>query len=515
MNNIYLVTSQQELFTNKYYKVLDVKESIKLLETWNIIQCDSETNGRNPHLCDFLCFQFGNKEGNIQIIVDCTTIRIEEYKNILESKFTIWANGKFDLQFCYKHNIIPRRIYDVMIAEQVLYLGFPHIAISPDEYKKYSYDFPYREVIDKKTKELKYSLSFSLQSLVAKYCNEYMDKTVRGEIIWRGLDTEVILYAAKDVCKLGLIMEAQLQKAKKDGNFNAIKLECSVVPCMAYMEWCGIKLDETKWKAKMQSDIANRDKALQDLNNYCLNHPKLQKWVCKAVQLDLFEEINTDPYFKIDWQKDEAKVIFKTLGFNLTTVSKTTKQETESVMEKVLNTQKGIDDVFLKLYFDYQGYYKVCTSFGQGHLDLINPKTGRLHTNYWQIGTISSRMSSGGGEDPDIAKYKHLKSVSMINMQQLPHDEITRSCFISEPGKLFCSCDWAAAEARMGAEVYNEKILLDEFLIGSGDTHAAYAKAVWPKELEGIDTKEIKKKRPDLRNKVKAVEFKLYSRISF
>lgn len=38
-------------------------------------------------------------------------------------------------------------------------------------------------------------------------------------------------------------------------------------------------------------------------------------------------------------------------------------------------------------------------------------------------------------------------------------------------------------------------------------THAAYAKVVFSKELEGIDVKDIKTKRPDLRNKVKSVEF--------
>jgi DNA polymerase I-like protein with 3'-5' exonuclease and polymerase domains len=60
-------------------------------------------------------------------------------------------------------------------------------------------------------------------------------------------------------------------------------------------------------------------------------------------------------------------------------------------MEKVLKAQKGIDDTFLKLYFDYQGFYKVCSSFGQGHLDAINPKTGRLHTIYRQLGAVSGK----------------------------------------------------------------------------------------------------------------------------
>lgn len=179
-------------------------------------------------------------------------------------------------------------------------------------------------------------------------------------------------------------------------------------------------------------------------------------------------------------------------------------------MEKVLKAQKGIDDTFLKLYFDYQGFYKVCSSFGQGHLDAINPKTGRLHTIYRQLGTISGRMSCGSDQpNEDLAKYKGIpaKRCKYPNLQQLPHDKITRSCFVAEKDNLFVSVDWAAMEARIGAEVYNEKTLLDEFLYGSGDSHAAYAKAVFTEELKDIDVKDIKKLRPDLRNKVKSIEF--------
>ena len=62
-------------------------------------------------------------------------------------------------------------------------------------------------------------------------------------------------------------------------------------------------------------------------------------------------------------------------------------------------------------------------------------------------------------------------------------------------------------EARIGADVYNEKMLLDEFLYRSGDTHAAYAKVVFADELKNVPVEKIKKERPDLRNKVKSVEF--------
>lgn len=477
---IYVVTREQKLFESELYKVITVEESLNLIKDWEIIQADSETTGIDPHIDKLLCFQLGNKKYNTQIIIDCSTINIDLYKNKLENTWLVFHNGKFDLQFLYKHNIIPRKIYDTMIVEQLLYLGYPSGIIT-----------------------------YNLKDIAYRRLNINIDKTVRGEIIWRGLDEKTILYAAGDVMYLEDIMQAQVKECKEKHCLIGAKLECDFVPVIAYLEWCGIKLDENKWKSKMIKDQENLNKALKKLNDYCMNHPKLQKWVYQELQGDLFKGFNSDPQWSIDWQKNEAKLPIKALGFNLDTISKTTKKETESVTEKLLSSQKGIDDVFLKLYFDYQGYYKVTTSFGQGHLNLIHPITGRLHTNYWQIGTASGRMSSGSGDNPSIAKVKKLpvSKVKMVNMQQLPHDEITRSCFVAEQGNLFCSCDYAAMEARIGAEVYNEKTLLDEFLYGSGDTHAAYAKVVFSEELKDIAVKDIKKLRPDLRNKVKSVEF--------
>ena len=178
-------------------------------------------------------------------------------------------------------------------------------------------------------------------------------------------------------------------------------------------------------------------------------------------------------------------------------------------MEKVLKTQKGIDDTFLKLYFDYQGYYKVCSSFGQGHLNAINPKTGRLHTIYKQLGAASGRMSCGGDQpNKELAEYKKIlpKTCTYPNIQQLPHDKITRSCFVAEENNLFCSCDFSALESRLGADIYNEQSMIEEFLYKSGDIHSLVAKACFP-ELKDLTTEEIKKNHPDLRSRAKPIGF--------
>ena len=42
---IYLVTKQQELFTNEVYKIVTVEESLKILEPLTIVGLDTETEG--------------------------------------------------------------------------------------------------------------------------------------------------------------------------------------------------------------------------------------------------------------------------------------------------------------------------------------------------------------------------------------------------------------------------------------------------------------------------------------
>jgi DNA polymerase I-like protein with 3'-5' exonuclease and polymerase domains len=152
----------------------------------------------------------------------------------------------------------------------------------------------------------------------------------------------------------------------------------------------------------------------------------------------------------------------------------------------------------------------VVTSFGQGHLNAVNPKTNRIHTVYRQLGAASGRMSCGSQQpNIDLAKIKQVRpsECTYPNIQQLPSDEVTRACFTAPEGYLWSSCDYSALESRLGADIYNESAMIDEYLHGSGDIHSLVAKFCFPKELEGIDVKDIKKLRPDLRKKAKGPEF--------
>ena len=482
---IYLVTLEQKLFENSEYKTISIEESLQLLEGCKVLQYDSETTGRDARICNILCIQFGNKEKDFQIVIDCTTIDITIYKDVLENTLLIGQNLKFDLQFLYNHGIVPRNVYDTMIVEQLLYLGYPAGIIS-----------------------------FSLAAIAQRRLGIDIDKSIRGQIIWRGLDTQVIIYAANDVKWLEDIMWSQVADCKKKDCLKGAKLECDFVPVISYLEWCGIKLDENKWKAKMVKDKESLIDAENKLNKFVTSNPILSKFTIINRQGNLFEGFDTEPKCTINWSSSRQVVeVAKKLGFNTTVQDKKTKEDKDSVLEKYLKGQKGINDEFLKLYFDYQEHAKVVSSFGQSQLNMINPKTGRCHTVYKQLGASSGRMSCGSQQpNEDLAKLKKIrpKECTYCNFQQLPADDATRGSFVSEKGNIFCSCDYSAMESYLGADIYEDIEFQNEFLYGSKDTHSLFAWMVFRKECEELGctcVADVKKKAPQWRKAVKAVEF--------
>lgn len=582
---IYFVSTNQTLFGSDKYKELSPTAAVQMLKTWDVEkQYDSETKGTDAHLGELLLMQFGNKQGTEQIVIDATTVQPQIFKEVIEESFLIGHNLKFDLQWLYNYGIVPLKVYDTMIAEQLLYLGYTYKPMSKYHYEKFKYDFPYHTIISNKG-ELMYRLSFALDAVAQKRINLHIDKTVRGQIIWRGIDESVILYGAGDVTHLCKIAASQMKEAISKGQKKAIIIECSFVPVMAYLEWCGIKLDEDVWKEKMRRDEEQRQVELDKLNKfllkwynehkgedntvaipYCVdfqidphfaarlpNNAKAagkpyRKKIIKDgqeimalyqdflvpfyikkksktidfikinLQGDLFFGFNTEPQCTINWASSEQVIyICKLLGFNTTTVDKETGEDKDSVLEKQLKTQKGINDEFLEIYFKFKEADKVCSTYGQSYLNAINPKTGRIHTNFKQLGASSGRMACGSKDtNEDLAAYKHeflmrlpknKRKCGYPQLQNLPADKITRQSFASESGNLFCSCDYSALESRLGADIYNEPAMINEYLHGSGDIHSLVAKACFPKILANVAVKDIKKLYPELRKKAKPVEF--------
>ena len=475
---IYLVTTHQELFSNNIYQIITVEESLKLLEPLTIVGLDTETEGFDPYTKKLLLLQLGCYD--FQVVIDCKTIDIQLYKDYLESDRTFLGwNLKFDVKFLFYHGIIPKKLYDGFIAEKIRWLGYPSGMHS-----------------------------LSLKSAGESYLGIELDKSVRGEIIWRKeLTDEIIIYSANDIKYLEDIMNKQLEILLPRGQKLALELENKAILPTAYFEFCGVNLDIERWKSKMAKDQEALDKAKEKLDNFVVDMYKRDKRLSKFIKIvepDLFGFVKAGPACNINWNSSKQVIPFlESLGFKLETRDKATGGVKKSVDATVIEGQKNVHPI-AEVYLEFKAAQKVTSTYGQNFLDLINPITGRLHTNFNQIGTDTHRYSSGGGDNKEIIPGR---KVPLVNLQNLPADKETRACFRAEKGNKWISADYSCEESVILANIARDEAMIDLFTNGCGDLHSLVAKMVYPDELKDIATEDVKKLRPDLRKAAKAPEF--------
>ena len=475
---IYFVTNQMQLFESKNYKIIDVEESLRLLNTITIVGIDTETQGFSPFLKKLLLLQLGNRD--FQVVIDCTTVDVTLYKEYIESdRLFIGWNLKFDVRFLFYYGIVPKNLYDGFIAEKMRWLGFPSGMHS-----------------------------LSLKSAGENYLGVELDKSVRGEIIWRKeLTDDIIIYAANDVKYLEDIMNEQLKILIPRGQKLALEVENKAILPTAYFEFCGVKLDTEKWEAKMAKDQETFNRAKDKLDNYVVemyNKDNTLKKFIKIIEPDLFGFVTPGPSCNINWGSPKQVIPFlETLGFNLETRDKVTGGMKKSIDATVIEGQTNVHPI-AEVYLEFKAAQKVTSTYGQNFLDLRNPVTGRIHTNFNQIGTDTHRYSSGGGEDKEVIPGR---KIPLVNLQNLPADAETRACFVAESGNKWISADYSGEESVILANISKDKAMIDLFLHGCGDLHSLVAKMVYPDELKDIPVEQVKKLRPDLRKKAKAPEF--------
>lgn len=513
---IYFVTGQGELFEfpDARYKCISVEESLKILEPLRVVGLDTETTGTEIWQGKLLTLQLGNKEN--QVVIDCMTIDVKQYKDYLESdRLFIIHNAKFDLRWLYKEHIVVRNVYDTYLAEKILFLGFPPGIVS-----------------------------LSLQACCDRYLHIYLDKTVRGQI-HAGMTEEVIVYAANDVVHLEDIMNLQLITINARGQKVALDIENEFVRVLAYIEYCGIKLDPIKWKAKMDKDAERLRIAEQKLNDWVVDYvmkkndpsliarnydthkkgksAKLADNVYVVIpQPSLFAEFDTGPQCIINWNSSKQVIkLFEELGFDLLVKDKKTGKMKKSVESKFIELQASKSSI-VPLYLEYSAAFKVVTSFGQNFLDAINPVTQRIHPTFNQM-MDTGRLSCGSGgkgkggktKDDDIAEEADENKDTptqannkSVNVQQLPATEETRAAFVPEKGHLLVDCDYGDQEGHVFTELSNDREWIAFYNDpAQRDGHSFVAKMCFPKDLDGVEEKDVKKVRKDLRDLAKKARF--------
>lgn len=466
---IYLVSRERFLFKAPDIKEISVEESLRILEPLKTVGLDTETTGLDPYTKELKLVQLGCKE--FQVVIDTVTIDILEYKQYLESDrlFLLW-NAKFDLKWFYKYGIIIKKVYDGFLAEKLLYLGFPSGIHS-----------------------------LSLKSAGENYLGVELDKTVRGKIIYSKLDEEIIRYGANDVTYLEDLREKQMEALQKKDLLVALDIENRFVRVLAYIEWCGIKLSEKKWKDKMALDKAREDLIKEKLDEWLVENEPTSKYIYVDYQGDLFDGYDLTPKVSINWNSaKQVGPIFKKYGVEIAVEDKEKGGVKDSIDAKVLKPQADKCSL-IPLYLEYKEATKVTSTYGQNFLDQVNPVSHRIHTSYQQMGADTTRITSGGKDKDSRTEY--------VNLLNIPSDPETRACFVAEEGNLWISIDYSGQETYLMASIADDRAIIEELTNGSGDIHSLTAYISYPEIPRDTPIKEIKKKYHNLRQEAKGIEF--------
>lgn len=459
---IYLVTGQKEMFIPSGYSMATVEESIEYLKNLDVIGFDTETRGMDPYTKDLLSMQLGDESK--QYVIDCLTVSPKLYKELLESKVLIMHNAKFDLRFLYYYQIVPMKIFDTFLVERILTTG-----------------------ID--------TIRRSLDAVVYRYCKIELDKTIRGNIHREGLTTRVIKYAADDVKYLHQVKRKQEVALQEKQLHKTASLDNQFVCVLAYIEYCGMFMNSQDWQSKCTEDLKDLDVVKKQLDQFILdNADTYPKFVNN--QLSLFDEGIT---CKINWASSKQVIPFmQSLGVDTLTKDKLTGMMKDSVDKKVLGPQKK-KHAIISTYIEYTEHQKVVSTYGENWFKYISSVTGRIHSNYTQI-MNTGRLSSGQKGAPKKGMPQ------MPNMQNIPADSRTRSCFQAEKGNVLIVSDYSGQEQIVLANKSLDKDLLEFYSKGLGDMHSFIASKIFP-ELGDLSLDEIKDNHKGKRQIAKSAGF--------
>ncbi len=176
--------------------------------------------------------------------------------------------------------------------------------------------------------------------------------------------------------------------------------------------------------------------------------------------------------FNLNSPKQLGEILFGKLELP---VVKKTASGAPSTDEEVL--QKLAEDYPLpKVLLDYRGLSKLKSTYTDKLPKMINPVTGRVHTNYAQAVAVTGRLASN---DP--------------NLQNIPirtaEGRRIREAFVAPEGSVIVSADYSQIELRIMAHISEDENMLKAFA-NNEDIHRATAAEIFGIAPEQVESEQ-------------------------
>jgi DNA polymerase-1 len=176
--------------------------------------------------------------------------------------------------------------------------------------------------------------------------------------------------------------------------------------------------------------------------------------------------------FNMGSPKQIGEILFGKLGLP---VKKKTATGAPSTDEEVLQ-ELAADYPLPARILDHRSLAKLKGTYTDKLPGMVNPRTGRVHTNYAQAVAVTGRLASN---DPN------LQNIPI----RTPEGRRVREAFIAPPGHVILSADYSQIELRIMAHISEDPGLLRAFAEGI-DVHRATASEVFNVPLEQVTSEQ-------------------------
>ncbi len=444
--NVQLVAEKNIHNTPHTYTLVDNEEKIRgllaALEKEQEICFDTETTGLDANRAAIVGLAFSVKPGTAWY-VPCPPDRsaaiafLKQFDVLFNdvSKLWIGQNIKYDLLILRNHGTtLAGNMFDTMLAHYVIEPeGKRSMDLLSAKYLGYE-PVHIEELIGKKGKGQGSMLDVEIEKL-KEYACEDADITLQLKHVFKPLLKE------KEVEKVFYEVENPLVKVLTD------------------MEYEGVRVD-TDFLQEYSKEL-DREARLAEEAVYRIAGVRFNLASPKQLGEVLFEKLKLDPKAK---------------------KTKTGQYQTgEDVLQKLAHQFPIVDHILA-----FRELTKLKSTYVDALPELINPNTGRVHTNYGQAIAVTGRLSSNNP-----------------NLQNIPvrsdrGKEIRKAFVPRDKDHVLISADYSQIELRVVAAISGDPNMCEAFRLGK-DIHTATAAKVY-----GVPEEEVTK---EMRYKAKSVNF--------
>lgn len=432
--------------TDHHYELADTFEKraslITLLASQKSFCFDTETTGLDANNCELVGISFSFKPGQGWYI-PFSTDQAECQKSLNEFRFVLENPQITKIGQNLKYDILVLNWYGIHVQGELFDTMLAHYLIDPDS--RHNMDLLAENY-------LQYS-PVSITSLIGQ--------KGKNQGSMRDIDVELLKeYAAEDA-DITLQLKNTFEPILKSANAwkLAVEIENPLVYVLADIEREGVKIDQNalvEISKILETDLRQLEKTIYEKAGVKFN-------IASPKQLGevLFDKLMLDPQAK---------------------KTKTGQYQTgEEVLSRLANKSDIVADIL-----DFRQLQKLKSTYVDALPQMINKKTGRIHTSYNQAVAATGRLSSNNP-----------------NLQNIPvrterGKEVRKAFIPRDKDHVLLSADYSQIELRIIAEISKDENMMEAFVQGH-DIHTATAAKVYGISLEEVSSTQ--------RRNAKAVNF--------